>query len=93
MALEGCATLFLGLRWVAERTLRSTVLSLFSGGTFRINEAEPEEPRCIYEVKLHVLNQADLFDLKNRKAHYHPGEEMEELLGTASKESDAERAD
>ena len=57
-----------------------------------INEAEPEEPLCIYGVKLHVLNQADSFDLNNRKPHYHPGEEMKELLGIGGKESDAGRA-
>jgi cyanophycinase len=46
-----------------------------------INEAEPEEPLCIYGVKLHVLNQADSFDLKNRKPYYHPGDEVKEKLG------------
>jgi cyanophycinase len=46
-----------------------------------INEAKPEEPLCIYGVKLHVLNQSDSFDLKNRKPHYHPGDEVKEKLG------------
>jgi cyanophycinase len=46
-----------------------------------INEAKPEEPLCIYGVKLHVLNQSDSFDLKNRRPHYHPGDELKEKLG------------
>jgi cyanophycinase len=46
-----------------------------------INEAKPEEPLCIYGVKLHVLNQSDSFDLKKRRAVYHPGEEIKEVLG------------
>jgi cyanophycinase len=45
-----------------------------------INEAKPEEPLCIYGVKLHVLNQSDSFDLKKRKPMYHPGEEIKEVL-------------
>jgi cyanophycinase len=49
-----------------------------------INEAEPDVPLCIYGVKLHVLNQSDSFDLKNRKPHYHPEEKIKEILGVAN---------
>jgi cyanophycinase len=46
-----------------------------------INEAKPDEPLCIYGVRLHVLNQSDSFDLKNRRPHYHPPGKTKELLG------------
>jgi cyanophycinase len=48
-----------------------------------INEDEPDEPLCIYGVKLHLLNQSDSFDLKNRRPHYHPGKEVRELVGAS----------
>jgi cyanophycinase len=46
-----------------------------------INEAKPEEPLCIYGVKLHVLNQSDSFDLKKRQPLFHPSDEIEKVLG------------
>jgi cyanophycinase len=46
-----------------------------------ITEADPDLPLCIYGLKLHVLNQSDTFDLKNRRPHYHPEHEVKELLG------------
>lgn len=46
-----------------------------------INEAKPEDPLCIYGLKLHVLNQADSFDLKKRQPIFHPAEKIRELLG------------
>jgi cyanophycinase len=46
-----------------------------------ITEADPDLPLCIYGLKLHVLNQSDTFDLKNRRPHYHPEQEVKELLG------------
>src|SRR3954465_5320482 len=46
-----------------------------------INEAQPEEPLCLYGVKLHVLNQSDTFDLKKRQPFNHPTEEIKEVLG------------
>src|SRR3954469_6077497 len=45
-----------------------------------INEAKPDEPLCIYGVRLHVLNQSDSFDLKKRRPFYHPAEKVEEML-------------
>src|SRR3954463_6064898 len=51
-----------------------------------INEAKPEEPLCLYGVKLHVLNQSDSFDLKKRRPIYHPGEEIKEVLGIREEE-------
>src|SRR2546423_6363158 len=46
-----------------------------------INEAKPEEPLCIYGLRMHVLNQSDTFDLKKRQPLYHPAEEIKEVLG------------
>jgi len=45
-----------------------------------INEAKPDEPLCIYDVRLHVLNQSDSFDLKKRRPLYHPADKVEEML-------------
>jgi cyanophycinase len=45
-----------------------------------INEAKPDEPLCIYGVRLHVLNQSDSFDLKKRQPFYHPADKVEEML-------------
>src|SRR3954471_21188757 len=45
-----------------------------------INEAKPDEPLCIYGVRLHVLNQSDSFDLKKRRPFYHPADKVEEML-------------
>ena len=45
-----------------------------------VNEARPDDPLCIYGVKLHVLNQSDSFDLNKRKPFYHPSEVVEEML-------------
>ena len=58
-----------------------------------INEAEPEEPLCIYGVKLHVLNQSDRYDLKNRRPHYHPEDELREELGLPTAEERKEAAE
>jgi len=46
-----------------------------------ITEAEPDSMLCIYGVRLHVLNQADTFDLKNRRPHYHEESEIRQMLG------------
>jgi cyanophycinase len=46
-----------------------------------INETDPDLPLCIYGVRLHVLNQADTFDLKNRRPRYHEGSEFRKKLG------------
>src|SRR3954465_5284117 len=46
-----------------------------------ITEAEPDSMLCIYGVRLHVLNQADTFDLKNRRPHYHEESEIRKMLG------------
>jgi cyanophycinase len=58
-----------------------------------INEAEPDQPLCIYGVRLHVLNQSDRFDLKNRRPHYHPEDELREQLGLETKEEKKEAAE
>jgi cyanophycinase len=55
-----------------------------------IDEAEPEEPLCIYGVKVHVLNQSDSFDLKNRRPLNHPPKEIEEMLGIHREDSDTQ---
>ena len=46
-----------------------------------VNEADPGMPLCIYGVKLHVLNQSDTFDLRNRRPHYHPEPVVRQKLG------------
>src|SRR4051812_41822031 len=46
-----------------------------------ITEAEPDTSLCIYGVRLHVLNQSDTFDLKNRRPHYHEESEIRKMLG------------
>ncbi|HEX2692853.1 MAG TPA: cyanophycinase [Gemmatimonadaceae bacterium] len=46
-----------------------------------VNEADPGMALCIYGVKLHVLNQSDTFDLRNRRPHYHPEPVIREKLG------------
>ena len=46
-----------------------------------VNEADPGMALCIYGVKLHVLNQSDTFDLRNRRPHYHPEPVVKEQLG------------
>lgn len=46
-----------------------------------IAEAEPDASLCIYGVRLHVLNQSDTFDLRNRRPHYHEESEIREMLG------------
>ena len=51
-----------------------------------INEAKPEEPLCIYGLRMHVLNQSDTFDLKKRQPLYHPAEEIKEVLGIDTEE-------
>jgi cyanophycinase len=58
-----------------------------------INEAEPDQPLCIYGVKLHVLNQSDRFDLKNRRPHYHPEDELRAELGLETREEKKEAAE
>lgn len=56
-----------------------------------ISEADPETALCIYGVRLHVLNQSDTFDLKNRRPHYHPEPVMRQMLGLDEKEPRASR--
>jgi len=56
-----------------------------------INEAKPHQPLCIYGVKLHVLNQSDVFDLKTRRPRYRPEEEVEKIFGLHSKKDEKER--
>jgi cyanophycinase len=51
-----------------------------------VNEADPGMALCIYGIKLHVLNQSDTFDLRNRRAHYHPEPLVKEQLGLPVKE-------
>ncbi|MFL5602450.1 MAG: cyanophycinase [Gemmatimonadaceae bacterium] len=66
------------------QTIGSGAVYVIDGGkvTFsNINEARPDEPLCIYGIRLHVLNQSDTFDLKKRQPIYHPAEEIEEALG------------
>jgi cyanophycinase len=46
-----------------------------------IAEAEPDASLCIYGVRMHVLNQSDTFDLRNRRPHYHEEREIRELVG------------
>ena len=58
-----------------------------------INEADPNLPLCIYGVKLHVLNQSDRYDLKNRRPHYHPEDELREELGLPVGEERKEAAE
>ena len=58
-----------------------------------INEADPDLPLCIYGIKLHVLNQSDRFDLKVRRPHYHPEDEMREELGLPTHEEKKEAAE
>jgi cyanophycinase len=52
-----------------------------------ITEAEPDTSLCIYGVRLHVLNQSDTFDLKNRRPHYHHETKVREMIGLEEKES------
>jgi cyanophycinase len=58
-----------------------------------INEADPDVPLCIYGVRLHVLNQSDRFDLKKRRPHYHPEDEMREELGLPTHEEKKQAAE
>ena len=58
-----------------------------------INEADPDMPLCIYGVKLHVLNQADRFDIKNRRPYYHPEKEIREKLGLPTRDDKKEAAE
>jgi cyanophycinase len=57
-----------------------------------ITEADPNLPLCIYGIKLHVLNQSDTFDLKNRRPHYHPENEIKEMLGLDVRKEKAKAA-
>jgi cyanophycinase len=56
-----------------------------------ISEGNPDTALCIYGVRMHVLNQSDTFDLKNRRPHYHPEPVMREMLGLDEKEPSASR--
>ena len=56
-----------------------------------ITEAEPDTSLCIYGVRLHVLNQSDTFDLRNRRPHYHHETEIRAALGLEEKESKSRR--
>jgi cyanophycinase len=57
-----------------------------------IAESESDSSLCIYGVRLHVLNQSDTFDLKNRRPHFHPESVVRELVGLGERESKKERA-
>jgi len=46
-----------------------------------ITESDPDSPVGVYGIRLHVMNQADTFDLKNRKPRYHPEKVLREQLG------------
>ena len=46
-----------------------------------ITESEPDTPVGVYGIKLHVLNQADTFDLKTRRPHYHPEKVIRQQIG------------
>jgi cyanophycinase len=52
-----------------------------------IAEAEPDSSLCIYGIRLHVLNQSDTFDLKNRRPHFHPQAVVREMVGLDESES------
>ena len=46
-----------------------------------ITESHPDNPVGVYGIRLHVMNQADTFDLKNRRPHYHPEKVVREQVG------------
>ena len=50
-----------------------------------ITESEPDTPVGVYGLKLHVLNQADTFDFKTRRPHYHPEKVIREQVGLSDK--------
>jgi cyanophycinase len=46
-----------------------------------ITESDPDSPVGVYGIRLHVMNQADTFDLKNRRPRFHPEKLIREELG------------
>ncbi len=46
-----------------------------------ITESDPDNPVGVYGIRLHVMNQADRFDLKSRRPRYTPEKEILEQLG------------
>jgi cyanophycinase len=50
-----------------------------------ITESEPDTPVGVYGLKLHVLNQADTFDLKARRPRYHPEKVIRQQIGLSDK--------
>src|SRR5687767_9201392 len=56
-----------------------------------ITESDPDSPVGVYGIKLHVMNQADTFDLKSRRPRYHPEKVIREELGL-SEERKSRRA-
>ena len=50
-----------------------------------LTEAEPETSLCIFGVRLHVLNQSDVFDLKSRRPRYRPERDVRDWLGLETK--------
>ena len=50
-----------------------------------ITESDPDTPVGVYGIRLHVLNQADTLDVKNRRPHYHHEREMRKKIGLPEK--------
>jgi cyanophycinase len=78
------------------QVLGSSAVHVIDGSrvTFtNITDSEPETSLCIYGVRLHVLNQSDTFDLKNRRPHYHPEKVMRQMVGLEEKEPRARRGE
>lgn len=46
-----------------------------------ITESHPDNPVGVYGIRLHVMNQADTFDLKARRPRYHPEKVIREQIG------------
>lgn len=46
-----------------------------------ITESDPDNPVGVYGIRLHVMNQADTFDLKARRPRYHPEKVIREQAG------------
>lgn len=46
-----------------------------------ITESDPDNPVGVYGIRLHVMNQADTFDLKARRPRYHPEKVVRVQIG------------
>lgn len=46
-----------------------------------ITESQPDNSVGVYGIRLHVMNQADTFDLKARRPRYHPEKIVREQIG------------